>query len=100
MPQHNRILNDGRARQMPMGLRTAPHPQGALVSDETDNNGRIAVVYDHGDAPPEITISQTDGNIQTVLANGVAVAIVGCADGPDLTVDDVLLVERFAGTDG
>jgi hypothetical protein len=95
MPQQNRLPNDGLARQMPMGLAAVSGPQGALVSDEENGGKRIAVVYDHGDPPPEITISQTAGNIQTVLANGVAVAIVACADGPDLSADDVILVERF-----
>jgi hypothetical protein len=95
MPQQNRITNDGLARQMPMGLTAMSGPQGALVSDEANGEGRIAVVYDHGDPPPEITISRTAGNVQTVLANGVAVAIVACADGPDLAAEDVMLVERF-----
>ena len=80
---------------MPMGLSAVPGPQGALMSDETDGEGRIAVVYDHGDPPPEITIRQTAGNVQTVLANGIAVAIVACAGGPDLCAEDVMLVERF-----
>lgn len=83
---------------MPMGLDTSGSPQGALISGQAEGDERIAVVYDHGETPPEITIKQTEGNIQTVLADGVAIAIVACAAGPKLAVADVLLVERFAGT--
>ena len=79
MPNQNREITDGRAHQMPMGLRASAHPQGALISARDENEERIAVVYEHGDTPPEITITQTAGNIQTILANGIAVAIVACA---------------------
>ncbi len=85
---------------MPMGLRASARPQGALISARNENEERIAVVYEHGDTPPEITITQTAGNIQTILANGIAVAIVACAAGPSLSVKDVVLVERFAGAAG
>ncbi len=95
MPQQNQLPNDGLARRMPIGLAEMTGPQGALLSDEVNGEDKIAVVYDHGAPPPEITISQTAGNVQTVLANGVAVAIVACADGPDLSAEDVILVERF-----
>lgn len=77
-------------------LKDAVHgPEGALIAGEAEDNGKIAVVYNRGENPPEITIKQTAGQVQTVLADGVAVAIVACADGPSLTRDDVLLVERF-----
>jgi hypothetical protein len=100
MPNQSHATCDGLARQMPMGLDAAGSPQGALISSEAEGEERIAVVYDHGDTPPEITITQTAGNIQTVLADGVAIAIVACATGPRLSVDDVMLVERFAGARG
>ncbi len=70
-------------------------PDGALISGDPADEGRITVVYNHGDAPPEITISDTGGYAQTVLANGVAVAVVARADGTRLDASDVLLVERF-----
>lgn len=85
----------GLARHMPMIRDWESGPQGALIPDETDQEDRIAVVYDRGDTPPEITISMTSNNVQTVRANGVAVAVVACCDGPQLTKDDILLVERF-----
>lgn len=85
----------GLARHMPMARDWESGPQGALIPDETDKEDRIAVVYDRGDTPPEITVSMTSNNVQTVRANGVAVAVVACSDGPQLTKDDILLVERF-----
>ena len=82
-----------RLPQVPLvDQRSADH---RLMAEDLPCEGRIAVVYDHGDPPPEITILRTAGNVQTVLANGVAVAIVACADGPDLAAEDVMLVERF-----
>ena len=69
-------------------------PQGALVSDSLQDWDHIAVVYDKGNTPPEITIRQVSGTVHTVLADGVAVAVVARATGPAPTVEDVLLVER------
>lgn len=83
----------GFARQLP--LSTGSGPEGALIADDTANDDRIVVLYDHGAPPPEITIFQTAGQIQTVMANGVAVAVVARSDGPRLTAQDVVLVERF-----
>ena len=74
-----------------------PTPEGALISDESDGCNRLAVVYEHGDTPPEITITEPDGNVQVICADGVAVAIIACASGPMLSVSDVVLVERFDG---
>ena len=70
-------------------------PEGALVTGETADDGRIAVVYNSGDTPPEITIAGTSKTVQIIMANGVAVAVVARAHGPRLTRKDVLLVERF-----
>ena len=97
MRNQNHETSDRLARQMPMGLGASGSPQGALISTQADNEQRIAVVYEHGETPPEITIKQTARNIQTVMANGVAIAIVACAAGPQISVTDVVLVERFAG---
>ncbi len=69
-------------------------PQCALVPDSVEDNDHIAVVYDKGDTPPEITIHEVSGSVHTVFANGVAVAVVASANGPAPRVDDVLLVER------
>lgn len=85
----------GLARHMPLTSSWSNGPEGALIQDEQADEDRIAVVYDSGETPPEITITETAGSIQTICANGVAVAIIACADGPRLTVDDILLVERY-----
>ncbi len=69
-------------------------PKGALVPDAQGETDYIAVVYDEGDTPPEITIKQISGTVHTVLANGVAVAVIARATGNAPRVADVLLVER------
>lgn len=81
------------------GLTQAPHlkqaaPQGAFVPDSRTNRDHVAVVYDKGNPPPEITIRAISGSVQSVLADGVAVAVVAHAAGPGLSAEDVLLVER------
>ena len=55
---------------------------------------QIAVVYDKGQTPPRITVKQVSGSVHTVLADGIAVAVVASASRPTLNPDDVLLVER------
>tara|TARA_R110002072_G_scaffold261831_7_gene420617 strand:- start:1289 stop:1639 length:351 start_codon:yes stop_codon:yes gene_type:complete len=69
-------------------------PQGALVPDTLHDCDQIAVVYDKGQRPPEITIARVSGTVHTVLADGVAVAVVARANGPAPSVADILLVER------
>ncbi|MEQ6203736.1 hypothetical protein ABMC88_11835 [Sulfitobacter sp. HNIBRBA2951] len=69
-------------------------PTGALVPDSSGKTDHIAVVYDEGDTPPEITIKKVSGSVHTVLADGVAVAVVARATGRAPSVSDVLLVER------
>ena len=96
MPEQTTEMNDGRARQMPLALTASEKPQGALISSAGLGTGKIAVVYEHGLEPPEITVEQTEGKIQTILADGVAVAIVACAQGPRMSADDVVLVERYS----
>ena len=83
------------ARRMPVANTPISGPEGAIIPDVAEDEDKIAVVYDKGERPPTITITDVAGGVQTVHADGVAVAIVACADGPRLTVDDVLLVERF-----
>lgn len=80
---------------MPVSQAWENGPEGALIQDEEDSEDKIAVVYDRGDNPPEITVSVQDNNVQTVRANGIAVAVVACVGGPRLTAADILLVERF-----
>ena len=92
---HNDIRHDGDAYAIAFVAAPSDSPEGALLAGEEDSDGKIAVVYNHGDTPPEITIYQTGGHVQTVMANGVAVAVVARADGPRLTSKDVLLVERY-----
>ncbi len=67
---------------------------GALIPAAKQENDHIAVVYDKGETPPKITIQEVSGTVHTVLANGVAIAVVARATGPAPSVNDVLLVER------
>lgn len=64
------------------------------MPDSLQNCDQVAVVYDKGQPPPRITVKQVSGSVHTVLADGVAVAIVASASRPTLNPDDVLLVER------
>lgn len=79
---------------MPVKADCERGPKGALVPDAKGESDHIAVVYDQGDAPPEITIKQVSGSVHTVLANGIAVAVIAKASGEAPSVSDVLLVER------
>lgn len=91
----NRHLKWDEAKGLlPLADSEAPLPQGALVPDVLQNEDQIAVVYDKGQHPPEITINRVSRSVQTVLADGVAVAVVARAMGPALLAEDVLLVER------
>lgn len=87
------------ARHMPVVQAGCRGPEGAILPDAAKDADRIAVVYDKGDLPPEITITNIAGTVQTVHANGVAVAVVACAEGPRLTAENVVLVERFVRGD-
>lgn len=69
-------------------------PQGSLVPDTLHNCDQIAVVYNKGQTPPHITVKQVSGSVHTVLADGIAVAVVASASRPTLNPDDVLLIER------
>ena len=96
----NASLSDTLARHIPMIANACTNPEGVVIADDEADAGQIAVIYNRGDAPPEITITDTAGIVQTVLADGVAVAVVARADGPRLTRDDVLLIERFVAKNG
>jgi len=67
---------------------------GALIPDAEGQTDHVAVVYDEGETPPEITINKVSGSVHTVLANGVAVAVIASANSKAPRVADVLLVER------
>lgn len=95
MPQSRNHPPDGLTQQMPLVFATSNDPQGALISTESLGEDKIAVVYPQGLQPPRITIEQTAGHVQTVLADGVAVAIVARAHGPGLSAEDVVLIERY-----
>lgn len=79
---------------MPLKAQCERGPKGALVPDAKGDIDHIAVVYDEGDTPPEITIRQVSGSVHTVLANGIAVAVIARSTGEAPSVSDVLLVER------
>lgn len=91
------MRDQGLAKHMPVAQTCSNTPEGAIIPDERAAEDRIAVIYERGDVPPVITISDVSRSVQTVLANGIAVAVVACAKGPQLTPDDVLLVERVVG---
>ncbi|MEH6829333.1 hypothetical protein [Sulfitobacter sp.] len=79
---------------MPVQAQCERGLQGALVPDSRGEADHIAVVYDKGDTPPEITIKQVSGSVHQVFADGIAVAIVARAFGDAPSASDVLLVER------
>ncbi|MGJ8625369.1 MAG: hypothetical protein ACSHXB_00305 [Sulfitobacter sp.] len=85
---------DNAPSLLPAGAASDRNPQGALVPDVLHDCDQIAVVYDKGQTPPEITIRQVSGYVHTVLADGIAVAVVARASGPAPSAADVLLVER------
>lgn len=76
------------------GSYAGPTPMGILVPDRYTKRDKVAVVYDKGDPPPRITVQEISGTVSSVHADGVAVAVVARATGPDLLAEDVLLVER------
>lgn len=86
---------DCQARHMPVARAGCSGPEGAILPDCAEDEDQIAVVYDKGETPPRITVTNAAAQVQTVHADGVAVAIVARAHGPGLTAEDVLLVERF-----
>ncbi len=96
MPQFDRQFRWEHAASLsPQAAEAETTPQGALVPDLLHDCDQIAVVYDKGRTPPEITIKQVSGFVHTVLADGIAVAVVARASGPAPSAEDVLLVERF-----
>lgn len=79
---------------MPVHAQCERGPQGALIPDSRGDIDHIAVVYDKGNIPPKITIKQVSGSVHTVLADGIAVAVVARTSGNAPTAADIILVER------
>ena len=79
---------------MPFSEQENAGPQGAIVPDHNPNWDHIAVVYDQGNTPPQITVQAVSGSVHTVFADGQPVAVVARTDGPAPVAEDVLLVER------
>lgn len=93
--QHNRQYDWQRARSLlPLKNPSEAGPKGALVPDSIHEHDHIAVVYDKGQNPPEITIESVCGSVHKVMADGVAVAVVARSTGHAPSAADVLLVER------
>lgn len=90
----NRLHNQLRWDRATGMYNRHPEPQGVLVPDTASKHDNVAVVYNKGDTPPEITVKAISGDVQTVLADGIAVAVVARASGPVISPEDVLLVER------
>ncbi|MEP2428638.1 hypothetical protein [Roseobacter sp.] len=90
-PNH---VETGLAQRMPVAPSTGVGPEGAIIPDTSEHADSIAVVYDSGTPAPAITITTNNG-VQTVHADGIAVAIIASAAGTDLCPADVVLVERF-----
>ena len=76
-------------------LEISAPPEGILFDGETGDEGKIAVVYNGGEAPPKITVMDSCDRVQTVLANGIAVAVVVRPKETPLKPDDVMLLERL-----
>lgn len=87
-------LNWTEATGMPGHDNATDAPMCALVPNPVQECDQVAIVYDKHQGPPEITVNKVSGFVQTVLANGIAVAVIASASAPLLTPDDVLLVER------
>ncbi len=86
------------ATHLPVHATPIEAPEGAFMPHVEDDGDHVVVIYPHGNRPPEITVQNTSLDVQTVLADGIAVAIVARTNGPSLSPADVVLVERYAGT--
>ncbi|MGB7244051.1 MAG: hypothetical protein WBC93_18445 [Sulfitobacter sp.] len=85
---------DGAAEMMPLSVTHGHGPEGAFLPDVARKADQIAVVYDSDETPPAISIWHVSQSVCAVMANGVAVAVVACANGPSLKAEDVVLVAR------
>lgn len=89
------MSDPGLAQHLPLVPTCSKGPEGVFIPDENAADNKVAVIYDKGQTPPTITISDASACVQTIMANGIAVAVIACSTGPRLSSDDVLLVERF-----
>ncbi|MEM7521305.1 MAG: hypothetical protein AAF307_09730 [Pseudomonadota bacterium] len=83
-----------KAAGMPPAHVGVQAPQGALVPSPDAARDHVAVVYERRLGPPEITVKNPGACVQTVLADGMPIAIIASASAPSITAADVLLVER------
>lgn len=89
-----------RTRHLAFNLTPPAGPEGAVIGAGHGGTvqSQIAVYYDHAAKPPKITISRNAGSVQTVLADGVAVAVVAGANEPELRKEDVVLIARYTAS--
>ena len=85
---------DGAGTWTPFPEAHLPSPQGMLLDDGPSGAENVAVVYDRGQIPPQITVKEVSSHVHQVLADGIAVAVIARATGPAPSADDVMLVER------
>lgn len=90
-----RMTSDMITAMIPVHGAPTSEPEGVFVPTSGDHSCKVAVIYARGRTPPKITILSETKGIQTVCADGVAVAVVASSEGPDLSPDDVMLVERY-----
>ena len=96
--EQNEIWAEHTAYHLSFNLSPPAAPEGAVIATKQAQCGQIAVYYNHADRPPEITISRTAWPVQTVLADGVAVAVVAGAKEPVLHKEDVMLIARYTAS--
>lgn len=85
---------DSAQGMMPVGAIYQKGPQGALIPNGKQKHDQVAVIYDKGETPPTITVKQISGSVHTILADGIAVAVVARSTGKALCAKDVVLIER------
>jgi hypothetical protein len=89
------VTSDMLSAMIPVHGAPMSEPEGVFVPTSGDHSCKVAVIYARGRTPPTITILSDIKGIQTVCADGVAVAVVASSEGPDLSPDDVMLIERY-----
>lgn len=92
--QHQNHLNWDQAAGLPPYHTSSDSPLGALVPDAVQECDQVAVIYDPAQGAPKITVQTAAACVQTVLADGIAVAVIASASAPALSPEDVLLVAR------
>lgn len=85
---------DGTAASTTFPAAQTPCPHGMVLNESPNGAENVAVVYDRGQIPPEITVKEVSSRVHQVLADGIAVAVIARATGPAPSAKDVMLVER------